>query len=333
MPLVFAPRHHQQRAEFYHQLAQLTAAGVPLLKALDQLQRHPPARAWRPPLQRLLERLNAGGSVAEALQAEPNWWPAFDHALLDAGERSGRLDSTFKLLADYYAGRAVILRQLLSQLAYPALLLHLAVFILPFARFFLSGDLVAYLGQTLGVLAPIYLLVGLMVYLGQSRHGEAWRGAVEAALRWVPVLGVARRELALSRLAAALEALLSAGVNVHEAWTLAARASASPALGRLVRGWKPQLLGGATPGELVRQSALFPETFANLYQTGEISGKLDESLRQLQRIYQEQSARRYEELARWVPRAIYLLLVLWIATRIVKFWTGYFQQVQDAAGF
>lgn len=333
MPLVLAPHHHQQRAEFYHQLAQLTAAGVPLLKALDQLHRHPPARKWRAPLERLLERLNAGSSVAEALQAEPNWWPAFDHALLDAGERSGRLDGTFKLLADYYAGRAAMLRQFLSHLAYPAVLLHLAVFILPFAQFFLSGDLVAYLRQTLGVLLPVYLLAALIVYTNQSRHGETWRGAVEAALRWVPVLGVARRDLALSRLAAALEALLTAGVNVHEAWAFAAHASASPALDRLVRGWKPYLLSGATPGELVRQSALFPETFANLYQTGEISGKLDESLRQLQMIYQQQSARRYEELARWVPRGIYLLLVFWIATRIVKFWTGYFQQVQDAAGF
>jgi type II secretory pathway component PulF len=330
MPLVVAPRSLQQRAEFYHQLAQLTAAGVPLLKALEQLRRHPPSRAWSPALERLLQHLHAGSAVADALRADARWWPAFDHALLDAGERSGRLDDTFKLLADYYAHRALMARQFLSHLAYPALLLHLAVFIFPFARFFISGDLVAYLKQTLGVLVPVYALVALMIYAGQSRHGERWRSLVERALRWVPVLGVARRDLALSRLAAALEALLNAGVNVHEAWALAAHASASPALGRLVRSWKGPLLSGATPGELVRQSAWFPETFANLYQTGEISGKLDESLRQLQRIYQEQSARRFEELARWLPRAIYLLLVLWIAWRIVNFWTGYFQQVQRA---
>jgi type II secretory pathway component PulF len=333
MPLVLAPRHLQQRAEFYHQLAQLTAAGVPLLQALGQLQRHPPARAWRVPVRRLLERLNAGSTVAEALQADADWWPTFDHALLDAGERSGRLDSTFKLLAEYYSHRALMLRQFLSHLAYPALLLHLAVFIFPFAGFFLSGDLAGYLKQTFGVLLPVYGLVGLMIYLGQSRHGERWRSVVEAALRWVPVLGAARRELALSRLAAALEALLNAGVNLHEAWALAAHASASPALGRLVRSWKRDLSSGSTPGELVRRSAWFPETFANLYQTGEISGKLDESLRQLQRIYQEQSARRFEELARWVPRALYLLLVFWIAWRVVSFWTGYFQQIQNAVNF
>ncbi|MCX8091953.1 MAG: type II secretion system F family protein [Verrucomicrobiae bacterium] len=333
MPLVFAPRHFQQRAEFYHQLAQLTAAGVPLLKALDQLQRHPPARAWQPPIQRLLQRLNTGSSVAEALAAEPTWWPAFDHALLDAGERSGRLDQTFNLLADYYRRRATMVREFLSQLAYPALLLHLAVFILPFAQFFLSGDWLAYLRQTFGVLLPLYLFVALLVYLNQSRHGVRWRRGVETVLRPVPVLGAARRDLALSRLAAALEALLASGVTVHEAWALAAHASASPGLCRLVHSWKPRLAAGSTPGELLRQSAWFPETFANLYQTGEISGKLEESLRQLQRIYQEQSARRFEELARWVPRAIYLLLVLWIATRIVQFWTGYFQQVQNAVAF
>lgn len=333
MPLVFAPRHFQQRAEFYQQLAQLTAAGVPLLKTLGQLQRHPPGRAWRRPLAELLERLNAGRSVAEALKAGPDWWPAFDHALLDAGERSGRLDSTFKLLADHYAQRAQLARQFLSQLAYPALLLHLAVFIFPFAQFFLSGDLFTYLKQTLGVLAPIYLFVALAIYVNQSRHGERWRSALEALLHWVPVLGAARRDLALARLAAALEALLNAGVNVHQAWALAAHASASPALQRQVRAWHGQLLSGSTPGELVRQARWFPETFANLYQTGEISGKLDESLRQLQRIYQDRSAQQFQALAAWVPRLIYLLVVFWIALHIVRFWTGYFRQVQDAAGF
>ncbi len=333
MPLVYRPRQLQQRAEFYHQLAQLSAAGVPLLQTLQVLGRNPPARPWRGPIRRLLERIETGTTLAGAFRAEPGWWPAFDYALLDAGERSGRLDATFKLLADYYGRRAALWRSFLSQLAYPALVLHVAVFLLPFPTLFLSGDLTAYLKQILGMLVPIYLPVALAVYLGQSRHGERWRGLLEALLLRVPVLGKARRALALSRLAAALEALLNAGVTIHVAWKLAAEASASPGLSRLVRSWKPRLEAGATPGELLRQSGWFPDTFANFYLTGEVSGKLDESLRQLHQIYQDQSARRFEELARWLPRAVYFLIVLWVAMRVVNFWTGYFQQVQDAAGF
>jgi type II secretory pathway component PulF len=61
---------------------------------------------------------------------------------------------------------------------------------------------------------------------------------VERTLRWVPILGKARQDLALARLAAALEALLNAGVPIIGAWELAATASGSPALRRTVLTWR-----------------------------------------------------------------------------------------------
>jgi type II secretory pathway component PulF len=150
-------------------------------------------------------------------------------------------------LADYYTDRARLARQMIGDLAYPAFLLHFAIFIFPFAQFFASGNWVAYLGQTLGVLIPLYVVVGLLIFAAQSRHGEAWRAWFESLLNPVPVLGMARRYLALGRLAAALEALLSAGVTIIEAWEMAATASGSPALRRTVLGWRPMVNGGQTP--------------------------------------------------------------------------------------
>ena len=184
----------------------------------------------------MLEQIAGGSTFTEALQRCGHWLPAFDLALLQAGEHSGRLDACFRLLADYYTDRARLARQMIGDLAYPAFLLHFAVFIFPFAQFFTSGNWVAYLRQTLGVLIPLYAVVALMIFAAQSRHGETWRACFETLLHPIPVLGQARRYLALARLAAALEALLSAGVTIIEAWELAATASGSPALRRTVLG-------------------------------------------------------------------------------------------------
>jgi type II secretory pathway component PulF len=49
MSLTVTPGQLNQRAEFYHQLSQLTAAGIGLLQALGQLKRNPPARSYREP--------------------------------------------------------------------------------------------------------------------------------------------------------------------------------------------------------------------------------------------------------------------------------------------
>jgi type II secretory pathway component PulF len=255
--------------------------------------------------------------------------PEFDIALLQAGEQSGRLDACFRLLADYYADRARIARQLIADLAYPVFLVHFAVFILPFSRFFLSGNWLEYVCQTLGVLLPIYALVALVVYAAQGRHSERWRGLLERLLRPVPVLGVARRDLALGRLAAALEALLSAGVTVIEAWELAGAASGSPGLRRAVLAWRPQVDGGRTPAETLSASPEFPEVFVNQYATGEISGQLEDTLKRLHGYYQEEGSRKLHALACWFPRAIYLVIALLIAFYVVRSWSAYFRQIQN----
>ena len=234
--MIVTPGQLSRRADFYHQLRQLTGAGLGLVRALEELKRHPPDRSYREPIGRVLDQIAGGATLTDGVQRCGHWLPEFDIALLQAGEHSGRLDAAFRLLADYYTDRARLARQMIGDLAYPVFLLHFAVFIFPFAQFFSSGNLAVYLRQTVGMLIPLYLVAGLMIFAAQSRHGETWRAWVEAFLRPVPVLGVARRYLALARLAAALEALLRSGVTIIQAWELAATASGSPALRRTVLG-------------------------------------------------------------------------------------------------
>jgi type II secretory pathway component PulF len=327
MRLTFAPRHLQRWSGFYQQLAQLVSAGVTLPAALDMIERGGVSPSDRPSVRRLLACLREGSSLSEGLLATGDWLPAFDIALLHAGEQSGRLPECFRLLSNHYAEQAQLARQTLGDLAYPLFLLHLAVFLFPLPQLVLSGRGAVYLASTLGVLAPLYLLVLGGVYLMQARHGQAWRAFVERLLHPLPLLGSGRRALALARLASALEALLNAGVTVIEAWQIAAAACGSPALRATVDQWVPGLRAGVTPGEAIRQSPIFPELFAHLYQTGEISGKLDESLRHLSRVYQEEGARQLRLLGQWAPRCFYLVVVAVVAFKIVQFWLGYFQQI------
>jgi len=330
--VIVTPGQLSRRADFYHQLRQLTGAGLDLVRALEELKRHPPDRSYREPIGRVLDQIAGGATLTDGVQRCGHWLPEFDIALLQAGEHSGRLDACFRLLADYYTDRARLARQMIGDLAYPVFLLHFAVFIFPFAQFFSSGNLAVYLRQTVGMLIPLYLVAGLMIFAAQSRHGETWRGWVEALLRPVPVLGIARRYLALARLAAALEALLRSGVTIIQAWELAATASGSPALRRTVLGWRPLVDGGQTPAEAVKASGRFPEIFAAQYATGEISGQLDDTLGRLHTYYLEEGSRKLHAFSRWTPRAIYFCVVLMIAYRIIQFYSDYFNQVRDAGG-
>ncbi len=337
MSFLITPGQLTQRAELYHQLAQLTSAGIGVLPALEQIKRNPPGRSFREPLGNLLNHLNQGLTLSESLQKLGSWLPEFDIALIEAGERSGRLDASFRLLAEYYNDRARLAKQVISQLMYPVGLIHFAalvfLIVLPFAASQFNASLIFLFAKAALILSPLYLVTFFLIYATQSKHGEKWRALIESLVRPIPILGTARRFLALARLAAALEALLSAGVNIIEAWDLAAASSGSPALRRAVENWKPEVVAGRTPAEVLRERREFPEMFANLYASGEVSGKLDETLKRLYAHYQEEGTRKLHAFAQWLPRLIYFIVAGIIAYKVVTFYTGYFQQVNDMSHF
>lgn len=327
MPLIVTPGRLSRQAEFYHQLGTTLGAGLRIDQALAQLHRAPPAAYLRKPIAGLIDGLAHSLTFAEATARIPGWLPSFDLSLLAAGEKSGRLDTTCRLLASYYTGRAQLARKVLGDMAYPVFLLHAVVLIMPFPQLFLTGDFWGYLRQTGGFLGPVYLAVLVVLVLCQGRRGELWRGILERVLHPIPVLGTARRHLALARLSAALEALLHAGVTVVDGWPLAAAGSGSPALKRLVAGWVPAMLNGTPPGDLLPKTSAFPDMFTNLYCTGEISGTLEDALKRLQAYYQEDATRKLRMLAEWLPRLVYLVLLIVIAISIIGFWVGYYDRL------
>jgi type II secretory pathway component PulF len=153
-------------------------------------------------------------------------------------------------------------------------------------------------------------------------------------LNAVPVLGKARRSLAIARLSIALEALLNAGVTIIEAWALAAAASGSPLFRRVVARATPDWQNGVQPGEtLLAAPDVFPSTFASLYKTGEISGQLDDALRRTYALYQEEGSRKLKTFIFGFAGLLIGCVFLMVAVQIVLFWMGYFRQINDAINF
>jgi type IV pilus assembly protein PilC len=335
MLLINTPRRLKQSAEFHRQLAALVRAGVPVVQAFEHISRHPPSGAWRVWLRRVISRVEAGSTLTDAFTVEGVRMPAFDLALLRAGELSGRLAEVCHTLSEHYAARARRVERFLAAMAYPVLLVHLAVVVFPvelLPQLVWQGEVGVFLRQKLLVFGSLYVLVFLVALALQSHRGAGWQAGIERILQGIPGLGVGRRELALARLAGALEALISAGVTIIEAWELAAAASGSPALQRRVRAWKPRLVGGALPSSMVSQSHEFPEVFASLYFTGETSGQLDHELRHLQTFYEDAGSARLNRFLVAVGLLISLGVMGTIAFWIIRFWSGYFRQISDVLG-
>ncbi len=320
----------ERQAEFYHQLGMMTEAGLSLVQSLESLSLSKVFRPLARQISQLMDRLEQGATFAESASSIRGWLPPFDLALLDSGERSGRLDVCFRLLSEFYRQRAQAAREVIRQLIYPALVVHVAVFsraVVDAPQRILSAEIGAYLWAVGSDLLPIYLLGLAVFYIAQGSHGFAVRALLEKIFGFVPLLGVARRCLSLSRFCLALEALLSAGTSMARSWTLAADASGSPRIQKAVRPFESAIEGGRTPGELLSHFRGFPDMFVSLYQSGEISGRLDENLERLRIHYQEEGFRKLKLFAVWLPRMLYFLVLAVAAYFIVQFWVRYYEGI------
>jgi len=331
--MIVTPRELNRRAQFYEQLASMIAAGVPLMKALEMAGRSPALRATRKIIPVLIGYLQEGHTFADSMVKIKGWLPEFDIALLSVGEQSGRLDASFKLLARYYASRAKIIRDTITGLLITTVTLHVFLLVFPIGLLtgFASGILnnnfslcIPFIVEKIVVFGGFYGTVLLLAFACQGRHGEKWRASVESVTRMIPVLRTALKDLALARLASALDALTSAGVPVIKSWELAASACGSPRLKREILKWTPQIEHGLTPAEMVGQIGYFPEVFSNLYHTAEISGKLDETLVRLHTYFEDEGFHTLHLFTRILNGVIYGTVVVLVAYNVIHFWMNYY---------
>lgn len=309
------------------------------MQALEMAANNASLRISRKVILTLLEHLKNGLSFSDSMARVHGWMPDFDIALLSAGEHAGRLDYSFKQLGMYYANHAAVIRETIAGVWWTALTLHVFIFIFPLGWFieFVLGIVNREYGRCLPFLIErscIYALVWgsvfFVIFACQGNRGERWRALLERIYRIVPVLRTALRYLVLSRLAGALEALVVSGVSILKGWPLSAAASGSPRLKKAVDQWKTQLEGGSTPSELIAQTPYFPEMFRNLYHTGEISGKLDESLNRLHTYYREEGFRLLRLFTRILNGAFYIIVVILVGIFVIHFWVQYYRNLLNS---
>lgn len=333
MPFIVTAGQLNRRAQLYHQLGAMIESGVPIMSALDMAGRNPEVRSSKKTVSDLMQAMQSGLTFTESMARVHGWIPEFDVALLSVGEQAGRLDQSFKTLAAFYEARAKIIHDTVADLITTIATLHVFLLVFPLGYLqscakgiFLSDYslCIPFLIEKALVFGSLYAVVLFLIFACQGNRGEGWRSIVEDVLRPVPVLGTARKYLALSRLAAALGATTRSGVSIVSGWELASVAGGSPRLRRMVSNWEPHIKSGSTHGELINKDRYFPEMFGNFYFTGEQSGRLDDALEKLENYYHDEGFRKLRTFTRIMNGTIYGLIVMMVAYAVIHFYVGYY---------
>lgn len=309
----------RDHALLYDQLARLLSAGVPVADGLDAIAAT--GRGTLPLVCRgLAASLRQGIGLGRSFAARPEIPPA-EAALIEAGEAVGTLPATLAGLARRRERLVTLRGRLLTMLAYPLFLSVVSVVILAVPTWLLRGK-GAFAVEVAAGLGGLALLVAFCAFAVPRLLGVAAVQRLGRRLLWrTPLLGGIYRLAVWSTWAEHMRASLEAGIVGSLALVDAARATGDPdTLVAMERASRAVEQGAGIAGAVGTQRFLTSQDLVILT-SAEAAGDLTGALAGLAATHGRALENRMEGGGRVLGALLVLVLLAWVASRIVDGFT------------
>ncbi|MEM9237963.1 MAG: hypothetical protein AAGB14_14410, partial [Verrucomicrobiota bacterium] len=189
-----------------------------------------------------------------------------------------------------------------------------------------EGVLGKLLISVVGAWAMIALATLLLRLLLKMAPGHP---TVDRLLNLVPLVGGARRNLAMARFTKVYHAGLVAGFSMGETALMAGEAAQSGTLREASARLDATARAGNPLGPVFVSEQAFPRAFAKSYATAEESGMLDKDLLRWSRVFEENAAGSVRTLSVVLPKLGYALIVVFVLWKLVSFYSGYYESLEQ----
>ena len=276
----------------------ITRAGIPLLDGLRDLRDSMEKRGFRDVLTALLEDLEGGKVLSQALAAHPAVFGAVFVHSVRAGEQTGLLDAVFERLAESLKWQEEVAAKAKRLMIYPALVLAVVGAAIVFLLVYLVPQVLGLI-KTMGVALPLptlilmaisnavrsYWLISLLVVLAVGIGLPLWVRKSESGRDWwdraqlrLPIIGPIVQKIALSRFTNTLAMLYRSGVTVLDSLRAGEMVAGNRLIAGAIHRAAQQIADGRGLSESFQSLALFPPLVIRMLRVGETTGALDEAL-------------------------------------------------------
>ena len=321
-PSLFGIRS-QDIIAFSRQLATLLEAGIAILPALHLLKDQVGNKAFNKAIFGIISDLQTGKSFSEALSKQPHAFNEMYCKIIGAGEKAGNLESSLKQMADYMEKQREAAKKIKGAMAYPAIVLSLAVVVilvlvtivlpplvgmfsslqadLPITTRILIGITDFFEAYRLPILGGIVVAVVLGIwYVKQPSGRHLW----DKAMLHLPLLGRINLLGEVSRFSRTTGMMLQSGLSLSEVIGMVKQASGNSIFREALDDVHQGLLQGKGLSEPISENKLFPPLLAHMVAVGEETGTLESSLSTVAYTYETQVDERTTALFTFMEPAM-----------------------------
>jgi type IV pilus assembly protein PilC len=322
----------QPVTDFTVQLATLSSAGIPMVRALTILHGQARPGPFKDVLGDLVEDVSSGTPLSEAMAKHERAFDRLYSAMVHAGEAGGVLDKVLERLAVYRERAAALRAKIVGALIYPSIIVVVAVgvvsavivWVIPkFRQIFDSfGVELPGLTQILLDLSSFsvrywYLVFGipalaLVLHSVLFARGGGYRYSVHKVLLRLPFLGSILSEGLIAGFARTFGTLLQAGVPHLDALAIVRDTSANDVLSEAVEGIRRTVREGESISRPMEESGAFDDLVCNMVDVGEQTGELDRMLLRVADAYETQTSRRIDNLFKWLEPVLLIVMAVFV---------------------
>ena len=282
---------------FCRQFAIMLTTHIPILDCLDILKNQPFSTFLKKILQVVYEDVKSGLQLSEALQKHKKVFPDFFRNMVRVGEVSGKMDSVFNSIADYYESDSELKRKAKSALSYPIMLLGMTVgifilmiaMIVPTFKDALSSLDVEVEGITKilydvsdyflenwrNILLYAVGIIGLIFLILQTEKGKY---AFDVIKLKIPFVKTVTRNMITARFARSFGLLLSSGMDLNDALDAVEIVIGNRYTVKMFKKAADNVRHGMSLTIAFKMYDLFPEMMIQMISIGEKTASLDDVL-------------------------------------------------------
>lgn len=319
----------RQLSTMYGQLADLLQAGVPLLRALELLERATTNKRLQAVMRDVRMNVAEGTGLAQAMAKHPRIFDDLVVSMVKAGQEGGFLEDVLGRTATFVEHQEEMKGRVIGAMAYPlfllfagtSVLLALIIFFVPkFEPVFeglrkigemppLTTALLAFshfLIDWWWLYIPLFVItvVGFRLW-SRSQQG---RWVMDNVKLRVPVAGGLFRGLALSRFTRILGTMLANGIPVLRALSIAKDSAGNRVIVRAIEQSAESITAGQKLADPLRRNKHFPTDVVEMIAIAEESNTLEKVLIKVSDSLERRTTRTLELLVKLVEPLMLLVM-------------------------
>ena len=332
-------------AIFSRQMSTMMSAGVPLVQSLDLIARGHDNPNMSKLVFTVKNDLEAGNPLAESLAKHPQYFDGLYVNLVDAGERSGALETLLDKIATYKEKTEAIKAKVKKAMFYPSAVMVVAFIVMGILLYFVVPQFQA-LFQGFGADLPSFTLfviglshwmqsywwalvggIAIAVFLFRyfKIHSRNFCRFLDRLSLKIPVVGDIVYKATVARFARTLSTMFAAGVPLVEAMESVAKASGNIVFEEAIFIMRDQVSTGQQLQLTMAQANLFPAMAVQMVAIGEESGALDDMCAKVADFYEAEVDNLVDSLSSLLEPLIMAVIGVLVGGLVVAMYLPIFQ--------